>query len=345
MRKGSLKLNICAVVVCFAAVPVLVAQTPKDPIPPKPPKAEVEQKPEVRYPVRRPPRAPEVPGDTVEKALAVDPQVNIKLPCISQARVTINGWNRNEIRVFIKNGSNVGFKVHETDPKSGKPVWVLISRQPAGGALSDCISGERIDIEVPFGASLVLSGRKSDTRVDSIKKISLDYAGGNVALRNISGGIVAKTYEGDVSVENSGGQITLQTSTGNIIAYGVTPGEVGDVFKATTANGRITLQKVEHRQIVASSVSGELIFNGKFLSGGIYSFKTSAGIMKLAIPQTSSCRLIASYGFGSINSEIPLKIITETVSGGGKSLNAKIGEGEATVNLTTNSGQILIIKQ
>lgn len=286
-------------------------------------------------------------GDS-EKALAVDPNVSIKLPCISQARVSVNGWQRNEIRVFVRNGDNVAFKVHEKDPKSGRPVWVLITRQspgPGAGPFSDCISGDRIDIEVPFGTSLSISGRETETRIDSVKKINIKNLGGNVSLRNVSGGITAETFEGDVAVENSSGQISLKTSTGNIIAFEVNPGQVGDLFKAGTSSGSVTLQKVEHRQIEANSVSGTLLFSGKFLPGGIYSFKTSNGSMKLAIPKESSCRLAAWYGFGSIDSEIPIKTITENISSGGKSLTAMLGDGDATVNLTTNSGRITITKQ
>ena len=102
---------------------------------------------------------------------------------------------------------------------------------------------------------------------------------------------------------------------------------------------------MEHRQIEANSVSGSLLFNGKFLSGGIYSFKTSNGSIKLAIPSNSSCRFIASYGFGSFDSAYPIKIDTENISAGGKSLAGNIGAGDATVNLTTSSGSIAIAKQ
>lgn len=283
-----------------------------------------------------------------EKAIAVDQNVNIKIPCISQARVTVNGWDRDELRVFVRNGPSVNFKVHEKDPKSGKPVWVVITRQTPGmaaGTFAECLSGDRIDIEVPTGASLTISGRETETRIDTVRSVSIKNLGGNVALRNVTGGIAAETFEGDVAVENSAGQISLKTSTGNIIAFEVNPGRVGDVFKAMTSSGSVTLQKVEHRQIEANSVSGTLLFNGKFLPGGIYNFKTSNGSMKLVIPQSSSCRISAWYGFGSIDPELPMKIITENISPGGKSLSAMIGNGDATVNLTTNSGRILITGQ
>ncbi|MBK9156006.1 MAG: hypothetical protein IPM25_17645 [Chloracidobacterium sp.] len=41
----------------------------------------------------------------------------------------------------------------------------------------------------------------------------------------------------------------------------------------------------------------------------------------------------------------PLKTLTENISSGGKSFVAMIGNGGANLNLTTNSGRILISKQ
>ncbi len=347
MSRNGLQVNKFAIALCLAAL-IAVDANAQSPAPKLPKKAQT------RVEAPSPPSSKDFPEPAMigrgvsEKALAVDANVNIKLPCISQAKVSINGWERNEIRVFIKNGSKIGFRVHEKDPVNGKPVWVLITSladDKAKSPISECLSGERIEIDVPMKASLTITGRETETRIDSVKKVSLKNLGGNVALRNISGGIMAATFEGDVAVENSGGQISLETSTGNIIAYEVSPGQIGDTFKAKTNNGAITLQKVDHRQIEANSVSGSVIFNGKFLPGGLYNFKTSNGSIKLAIPSDSSCRLIASYGFGTFNSAFPLKISMENVSQGGKSLVADMGAGDATVNVTTSSGSIAIGKQ
>jgi len=345
MLKIIAQLKMFAIFVCLAGGMAygIVAQEPVPKLPPEP-------KPRPGRRIQPPPPEPPSEGrNSSEKAIAVAPGVSILLPCISQARVTINGWRRDEIRVFVRNGSSINFEVREKDPKTGKPVWVTIGNESTAGRrvapYSNCISGERIDIEVPYGASLSIAGRKTETRIDSVKRVEIKNADGNVTLRNVAGGIAAETYKGDVAVESSAGQITLKTTTGNIIAFEVNPGQVGDVFRAMTSSGTVTLQRIEHRQIDANSVSGTLLFNGKFLPGGIYKFKTSNGSMKLALPAGSSCKLAAWYGFGSIDSELPWKIITENVSEGGKSLVAMVGGGGATVNLTTNSGNISITRQ
>lgn len=348
MIRNGLQVNRFIISLCLATAASISIYGQTTP-PPKTPKKPVTR---IEAPAYPSPREAPQPSSTVrgtsEKALAVEAKVHIQLPCISRAKVVINGWERNEIRVFVKNGSKFAVRVHEKDASSGKPNWVLVTILAPDRSrirMSDCISGDRVEIDVPMKASVEMKAFETETRIDSVRKVNIKNVGGNVALRNISGGITAATYEGDVAVENSGGQISLETSTGNVIAYGVSPGEIGDTFTTKTRSGTITLQKVDHRQIDANSVSGSVIFNGKFLPGGLYNFTTSDGSVKLAIPSDSSCRIIASYGFGKFDTVFPLKIETENITEGGQSMVAKMGAGGADVRVTTSSGSVNITKQ
>lgn len=344
MVRNRKQVRFFAVLLCLAGAFSAAAQKPEPAKSPKP-------KTEVFTPTPTPPKFPSLPRlahVTTEKSIAVDPNVSIKL-CVSEGSLKINGWERSEVRVFVKSGRLIGFKVLEKDPTSQKPNWLLISNVAAEGArpapMSECLAGDEIELDVPMKASLSLSGRVTETTIDSIKKVNVKTVEGDISLRNISGGISAATYQGDLMVENSGGAISLETTTGNILAFEVSPGQIGDLFKAKTNSGAISLQRVEHRQIEANTITGSVLFNGKFLSGGLYNFKTSNGAIRMVLPEKSSCKITASYGFGSFNSAFPLKIIYETDSPGGKNLLATIGAGDANVNLTTNNGSIAIKKQ
>jgi DUF4097 and DUF4098 domain-containing protein YvlB len=88
-----------------------------------------------------------------------------------------------------------------------------------------------------------------------------------------------------------------------------------------------------------------VFFDGKFLQGGIYGFKTSNGSITLKIPESSSLMLKARYGFGSFNSAVPLEYLTEIKTSAGKNIVAQGGSGGADVTLTTTSGRIRIEKQ
>ena len=102
---------------------------------------------------------------------------------------------------------------------------------------------------------------------------------------------------------------------------------------------------MKHRQIEASSISGSLLFDGEFLKGGIYNFRTSNGSIRLTIPSSSSCMFTTTYGEGDFYSELPLKVLTHNVTPRAKIVVSKIGSGDANVSLTTSSGRIAIRSQ
>jgi len=284
---------------------------------------------------------------SAEKSIAVDASVNISL-CVSEGNLKISGWERNEIRAFVNNGSETGFKVLEKNKQSNKAVWVkVLGFDPPKNKETnpnECLSGEEIELDVPRGAIVKVKGQASKTTIDSVGKVVVENVGGDIFLNNIAQGIDATTYEGDVTVEKSGGAMTLTSTTGNIVAFDVNPSGIGDIFKAKTSSGAITLQSVEHRQMEINSNSGSMKFVGEFLSGGQYTFGTSNGSILLAIPQNSSCKINASFG-GAFNSELPLLNVVKNAASKTQSLSASIGSGDATLSLTTYSGAIRIKKQ
>lgn len=360
MSIRKLQLGALLVLLCVVGVFSAAAQQTKTPKPAPTPKKEKEKEewkyePPPREPLPMPPGRPTYAWEktqTSEKSIDVSSDVNIKLCVANQSgpgELKINGWERNEVRIFVRSGRLPGFKVLEKDEKSGKPNWIYITNvAPEGsrpGFRPECLAGADIEIDVPMGAAVDLTGRSADSVIDSIRKVKIDMNEGDVQIRNIAGGINATTYNGNLNVESSEGQIMLATTSGNILAFGVNQGRVGDLFKAKSSSGSVILQQVEHRQIEASSISGTINFKGKLLAGGLYSFKTSSGPIRLLIPLKSSFMLKAAYGFGGFNSELPMKIESENKIEGGANVTARIGTGDSSVNLTTSQGSILLKKQ
>lgn len=281
-----------------------------------------------------------------ESSIAVDARVNVRL-CVNEGALKINGWERNEIRAFVAGGNGaVGFKILQKNKQNDSPVWVAVVGDSSKAKQDECLSGDSIELDVPRGATVSVKSRESETTIDSIGKATIENLGGNIYLSNITHGIDATTYEGDITVEKSGGAIVLQTTTGNIVAFALAPGEIGDQFKAKTNSGAIVLRGIEHRQIEANSNSGALRFAGEFLAGGQYTFNAFNGSINLQIPANSACRINASYGFGAFNSEIALTNIVKSLTRSkAQNLSAQIGAGgDATLNLSTYSGTIQIKK-
>lgn len=283
-----------------------------------------------------------------EKSIAVENNVNISL-CVSEGNLKINGWRRDEIRAFVAGGSQVGFKVLQKSKQNGKPVWVMtVGFDPSKNTEPDadeCLSGAEIELDVPHNATVNVKSRESETIVESIAKVRVENVGGDIFVNRVARGVEAATFEGDVTVGNSSGAMTLQSTNGNIVVYDASPSEIGDIFKAKTINGAILLKDVEMRQMDVGSNSGAVSFSGEFLSGGQYNFGTANGSITLAIPQNSSLKVAASYGYGAFKSEIPLEKLVKSAPQKAQNLTGQIGKGDATINLTTYSGVLQIKKQ
>ncbi|HEX3102487.1 MAG TPA: DUF4097 family beta strand repeat-containing protein, partial [Pyrinomonadaceae bacterium] len=286
--------------------------------------------------------------DTYERSIAVDKNVTINL-CVTQGTLKVTGWSRNEVRVFVKDGMKTRFNVTQAGPHGDSPVWIKIVGMEAKGKYGpqvDCISGDEIEIDAPVGSTVNMNGKEATTTIDGVKKVEVKTFGGDISLRNIANGITATTGQGDISVDESTGSIGLGTTTGNILVFDAGPSEIGDGFKARTNGGTISLQSLRHRQIDVSSTSGSVFYDGEILSGGTYSLSTVRGSIKMSIPANSSCQIVAWYGYGNFSSDLPLKIETEDkYEGPTKRTIGKLGEGGASVKLTSNNGSILIKKR
>ena len=338
-----------ALCVLFVASATLAQQTPTPPPRPTREKTKIKTKlPKLPQPGDMPPGVEMGDGTTTERSIAVDQKVSLVL-CVTQGNVRVNGWKRNEVRAFVSDGSKFGFRVLEKSMKGDSPVLVSLvglREMPRGGVTtSECIAGDDIELDVPENAAVTFKGRQADISVDTVRKVLVNNVGGDITVRNVSQGVRATTFQGDVTVENSEGGMVLESSSGNIVAYAVEPAEVGDAFKAKTNSGAVSLDKLGYRLADVNSISGTVLYSGKLLSGGSFSFSTTNGSIKLLLPQDSSCRITATYGYGDFDSQFQMKTLTEDNHPGSvKTVNGVIGGGDAYLRLTTNSGSIEIRK-
>ncbi|MBX7170041.1 MAG: DUF4097 domain-containing protein [Pyrinomonadaceae bacterium] len=284
-----------------------------------------------------------------EKSIDVDEKVNFNL-CVSEGNIRINGWDRNEIRVFVRGGSKAGFiprgKNDEGNPTSLK-ILGYDPKKDKGRNLSDCLFGEEIELDVPKEANLSkLEGWEDRVtiKVESINKVTININEGDIQLEGIQEGVSASTNDGDITVENSFGPIQLKSTNGNILAYNTDPLEDSDTFKVGTNNGMIILQSVTHLSVEAKSISGVIKYTGEIQMDGDYKFTNTSGEINLAVPRDSSFNFVIIAEKNKIQSELPIKIINDNVSPSVRTLRGTLGEGEASLYIQNDSGRIRIRK-
>jgi DUF4097 and DUF4098 domain-containing protein YvlB len=272
--------------------------------------------------------------------------VNLTL-CVTEGNLRINSWNRNEVRLYVEDGTRFNFKVIDKGA-DGRPVWIsAINLESRPGNNAECIRADTVEIDAPAGTTLNLKGRAISAEIDGLKKVAAKTVGGDLSIRNIKDGVTANTYEGDITVEESWGQVALESTTGNIIVVDSGPSDIGDTFRAKTNSGAISLTHVTHRALDVNSISGSVLFDGELKSGGTYALSTTNGSIRIALPSLTGCKLAATFTAGSFKSELPFKVLTENLSPGDlKSIVANLGPGgDAVLRLSTVAGLIGIRKQ
>lgn len=293
------------------------------------------------------------PQDKFERSIKTDAAVNLNFGCVLHGSIKVNGWNRNEVRVFVSQGSKFAFRVAQKNPRSGEPVWIKVVRSETNlkyGPESECLSGDEIEVDAPVSSTITIKGREISTTIDTVKKVDVSSIGGSITVRNVTNGVTASAGVGNITVEASQGPMQLDTTTGDVVVFEAGPSDFGDTFYAKTNSGSVMLQRLGFRQVNVGSVTGSVGYSGEIISGGSYNLRTSRGTIRMAVPIKASFRLWATYGFGSFSTDIPVDIMTENLSGPGKtpgplkSIVGKAGSGDATVKLTANNGNIEIKK-
>lgn len=213
--------------------------------------------------------------------------------------------------------------------------------------MGECLSGSEIEVDAPITATIRLNGREISSRIDSVKRAEIQSIGGDISLRNLTGGATANAYRGDITVESSTGPMQLSTTTGSILVFDAGPSGIGDALKANTNSGAISLHGLEYRQVTVDSVSGSLGYEGPILAGATYNLRTQKGSIRLAYPKTSVFQIFGTYVYGSFSTDIEVDITTETVAGVGpvKSFSGTAGKatrGSAVVKVTTANGSIVL---
>ncbi len=284
-----------------------------------------------------------------EKSIDVDEKVNFNL-CVSEGNIRINGWNRNEIRVFVRGGSKAGF-IPRGKNEDGNPTSVKIlgydPKRERGKNLSDCLFGDEIELDVPNEANLSkLEGWEDmvTINVESISKATINVNEGDIRLQGIQEGVSAATNDGDITVENSFGSISLKSTNGNILAFNTDPLEDSDTFKVGTNNGMIILQSVTHLSVEAKSISGVIKYTGEIQMDGDYKFTNIGGDINLAIPRDSSFNFTIVAEKNKFQSELPIKILNDNFTPSVRTIRGTFGEGGGTLYIQNDSGRIRIRK-
>ncbi|SRR6266849_2326676 len=135
--------------------------------------------------------------------------------------------------------------------------------------------------------------------------------------------------------------VDLETRRGNITASNIQ----GDLVRAhISTEGTIELSGINAARVFASNMTGDIFFDGEFASGGTYEFKSGHGTITLQLPANCGFHLVATapakrISLGKFWND-GMKLLGE-----GRRITGDVGDGRASVTITTYQGNINFVRR
>lgn len=254
---------------------------------------------------------------TAEQTLPAEETVTL-LACVESGDVVVRAWDRKEVRARSNDASRIELRRADatTDPNPATRVEVLVAKDSAEPARPGlCSNSGNLELDVPRGSTVQIKGNTGDINVAGVADARLKTLSGDIELQRISKSIEAWSANGTIIVRNSKGRARLETISSEIVASDVGTFDAGDEFFAKSVSGEITLAKLLHTQVEASSTSSSIDFTGALVEGGLYIFKSHSGSVKLSLPFDSSFQLNAKvHHSGEIITEFPIRQVALTTN-------------------------------
>lgn len=255
--------------------------------------------------------------------------------------VTIAGWDKPQVELHGNLGAGSKLVV------SGDSAHLGLKVDSADNSGWFGKHGPRDDsdltLHVPRGAALEVQVVSADANVTEMagKSIEVHGVSGTLGVRSAAAEVDIENVSGDVSFAapqaNPNGRAHLQTVSGNINAK-----NLGGRVKLETVSGDIGLDEAPLQELETGTVSGDVRLRVTPGPHARLHLESMSGDVRLYVPENLSAHVDASTFSGDIHSDFG-KVQTRE-HGPGSSLDAKVGNGDAEIDMQSFSGSLELHK-
>ena len=241
--------------------------------------------------------------------------------------IDVKTWDRSAVRVQADADGRTRVEIERT----GASLTVRTEGHRGPPRMVD------LTITVPAWMPLDLSGVYTDVTVVGVKApINVETVQGEVSVDGGDGLVTLQSVQGTVELKNAKGRLEVHS-----VNEGVTVSASSGEVTAETVNGDVTLEKVDATSVSATSVNGEMLYDGTIKDGGRYGFSTHNGDITVTVPPSSNAAVSVSTFNGEFASEFPVTL-TETRKG--KRFSFRLGTGSAQMTLESFQGSIELVR-
>ena len=250
----------------------------------------------------------------------------------SAGEVVVRSWDKDQVRVEATHGAREQVDIQTTDMTLR--VRARSSRGPSG--LVD------YRVTVPKWMPVNLSGTYLDATIEgTTAEVTVETVHGNATIVGGSGAVSARSVEGIITVDKASGRVQATTVNEGIRVTNVT-GEIS----AETTNGDIVIENAQTSNLEASTVNGDVTFNGSIRDNGAYRLTTHGGDIRVGLGGAANATVFVRTFQGDFSADFPVQLPDgQSSRSGSKRFNFTLGSGSARIELQSFSGDIVLARK
>lgn len=260
----------------------------------------------------------------MEKHFLVSGRPVVVIQNVANGRIEVKSAKTQEVTVIATQNSD---KINFEWEQAGDRIDVTANTLDA--------SAQPLDLET----SLQLT-------VPEETELQLKTENGLIYVEQVTGDMTLESVAGDIHLKEVSGYIIVKTTGGSLVCTQCA-GKLD--FKSVSGSAQF-LQPALNR-VEASTSFGNILFDGDFIRTGLYSMKSSKGLVEVRFSGNDSFDLKAHTVTGTVDNQAAAFLKPDShgaIQRGFKSFRSlfgTVGQGLAKVELSTYSGTIRIWKR
>jgi DUF4097 and DUF4098 domain-containing protein YvlB len=237
-------------------------------------------------------------------------------------RIQVKSWDKHEVMIVAQSASDkVEVDTEQVDNR------IEISSQIVGKSSVPADLNADLTVTVPTETELQVHTDSGNVTIDSVHgNMSFDTVAADLFLQDVQGYLVIKSLGGSVICTRCAGQMDANSISGNV-----------QLIQPAMDDVRV------------QTSSGNILFDGSFLSRGVYVLKNYSGTIEVRFSKGDSFDVSAASLFGHVVNQAPVVPDRHNMPapshGMSQSLFGSVNDGHAKVELSSFSGTIKILKR
>jgi DUF4097 and DUF4098 domain-containing protein YvlB len=243
--------------------------------------------------------------------------------------VVVQSWDRDAVKIEATHSERETIEAETADQ-----TLRIRSRSERGrSSLVD------YRLTVPRWMPVNLSGSYLEAAIEGTSaEVTVETVRGNVRVVGGSGAVSLRSVSGIISVDKASGRVQATTVNEGIRITNVT----GDITAETT-NGDIVVDNAQSSSLEASTVNGDITFNGTMRDNGAYRLTTHSGDVRVGLGGAANATVFVRTFQGDFSSDMPIQLPEgQDRDSGSKRFNFTLGTGSARIELQSFNGDIRI---